>query len=285
MLINLEDIQYQYHLKIISYKIESLIMLNNKSIEDKSNSENKSSENSSLVNKNISQSNLIENMNNNNFIKLKFTLQPNTLEGSKLLTITIIDYSEILNEEQLKNITESIFNNFEEILIKTVPLTKNCESIIIDANINLVFDFWSTWKIMDIGDELVSNLKMNGDPRIVGTKLNYVYFKKYPLTAIIKEVNSYFQEGNEDDDNEWNYKYKVIFENGQSETLNCVFVSCENGSKTWVSAENDINDKIGISKLQELSKRKMIILNEMKKYIEKNKELLIQLYEGSQKKE
>ena len=285
MLINLEDIQYQYHLKIISYKIESLIMLNNKSIEDKSNSENKSSENSSLVNKNISQSNLIENMNNNNFIKLKFTLQPNTLEGSKLLTITIIDYSEILNEEQLKNITESIFNNFEEILIKTVPLTKNCESIIIDANINLVFDFWSTWKIMDIGDELVSNLKMNGDPRIVGTKLNYVYFKKYPLTAIIKEVNSYFQEGNEDDDNEWNYKYKVIFENGQSETLNCVFVSCENGSKTWVSAENDINDKIGIAKLQELSKRKMIILNEMKKYIEKNKELLIQLYEGSQKKE
>lgn len=42
----------------------------------------------------------------------------------------MIDYSETLIEEQLKNITQSIFNNFEDILIKTVPLTKNCESIV-----------------------------------------------------------------------------------------------------------------------------------------------------------
>jgi len=205
-----------------------------------------------------------------NYIKLNLTLQPNTLEGSKLLTITMIDYSETLIEDQLKNITQSIFNNFEDILIKTVPLTKNCESIIIDSNINVVFDFWAAWKIADIGDELVSELKMDGDPHIVGTKLNYKYFKKYALTAIVEEVNSFVQEGNEDDNNEWNYKYKVIFQNGQSETLNCVFVSCENGSKTWVSAENDINDKIGIAKLQELSQRKLIILTSMKNYIEKN---------------
>jgi hypothetical protein len=190
----------------------------------------------------------------------------------------MIDYSETLIEEQIKNITQSIFNNFEDILIKTVPLTKNCESIIIDMNINIVFDFWATWKIADIGDEIVSELKMDGDPELVGTKLNYKYFKKYALTAIVEEVNSFVQEGKEDDNNEWNYKYKVIFQNGQSETLNCVFVSCENGSKTWVSAENDINDKIGIAKLQELSQRKLIILNSMKNYIEKNKDVLMDLY-------
>ena len=74
------------------------------------------------------------------------TLQPNTLEGTKLLTITMIDYYEIFNDEQIKNITQSIFNNFEEILINTVPLTKNSESIVIDANINIVFDFWAHGK-------------------------------------------------------------------------------------------------------------------------------------------
>ena len=44
-------------------------------------------------------------MNNNNekknYIKLILALQPNTLEGSKLLTATMIDYSEILTENQL----------------------------------------------------------------------------------------------------------------------------------------------------------------------------------------
>ena len=287
--ITLDDIQYQYHLKIITYKIESncLNYRQNKQLsQDKNNiSESKSPENSYSINKNITDiNNTIENNSHDkhaqkkNYINLKLTLQPNTLEGSKLLTIAIIDYSETLIEEQLKNIIQSIFNNFEDILIKTVPLTKNCESIIIDSNINIVFDFWATWKIADIGDELVSELKMNGDPQLVGTKLNYIYYKKYPLTAIVEEVNSFVQEGKEDDNNEWNYKYKVIFQNGQSETLNCVFVSCENGTKTWVSAENDINDKIGIEKLQELSQRKLIILNSMKNYIEKNKEILLDLY-------
>lgn len=212
------------------------------------------------------------------------TLQPNTLEGTKLLTITMIDYYEIFNDEQIKNITQSIFNNFEEILINTVPLTKNSESIVIDANINIVFDFWATWKVVDVEEGFVSELKANGDPRIVGTKLNYLYFKKYKITAVVEEVNSYIQEGNEDDNNEWNYKYKVTFQNGQSETLNSIFVSCENGTKTWVSAENDINEKIGIAKLQELSKRKLIILNGMKNYIEKNKEELINLYNQNNNK-
>ena len=274
----MDDIQYQYHLKIISYKIESQYFLINKtSNQDKSNiSENKSSENSYSLNKNISEVNNNEKQNiNKNYIKTTFTLQPNTLEGSKLLTITMIDFSETFNEEQIKNIVQSVFNNFENILINTVPLTKNCESIIIEANINIVFDFWSTWKVALVENSMVTNIKMDGDPRKIGTKLNYFYFKQYPLTAEILEVNSYVQEGNEDDNNEWNYKYKVTFQNGQSETLNSVFVSCENGSKTWVAVENDINEKIGIEKLQELSKRKLIVLNGMKNYIEKNKELLI----------
>lgn len=252
---------------------------NKQSNQDKSNiSEQKSSENSSSGNKNLTESNTKANNNTKNFIKLIFTLQPNTLEGTKLLTITMIDYSEILNEDQIKGVTQTLFSNFQEILINTVPLTKNCESIIIDANINIVYDFWATWKVVEVEGGMVSELKMDGDPRVVGTKLNYIYFKKYPLIAEIKEANSFVQEGNEDDNNEWNYKYTVTFKNGQSETLNCVFVSCENGTKTWVSAENDINEKIGIEKLQELSKRKLIVLNAMKAYIEKNKESLINSY-------
>ena len=180
----------------------------------------------------------------------------------------MIDFSEIFNDEQIKNITQSIFNNFQNILINTVPLTKNCESIIIEANINLVFDFWISWKVANAENSMVTNVKMDGDPRKVGTKINYIYFK-YLLTAEILEVNGFTQEGSEDDNNEWNYKYKITFQNGQSETLNNVFVSCENGKKTWVSVENDI-----IERLQELSKRKLIVLNAMKNYIEKNKEVL-----------
>ena len=88
--------------------------------------------------------------------------------------------------------------------------------------------------------------------------------------AKVEEVNSFFQEGNEDDNNEWNYKYTLFSPEGPGEYLNCVFVSCENGSKTWVSVENDINEKIGIDKLQELSERKLKILNSMKNFIEKN---------------
>ena len=280
----LDDIQYQYYLKIISYKIESPILLINKQLnQDKSNiSDAKSSENSNSGIKVNSESNAKENINYiKNYIKLIFTLQPNTFDGTKLLTIKMIDYSEILNKEQIKNIIQTLFNNFENILIKIVPLTKNSESIIIDANINIVFDFWATWKVADVEDSMVSNMKIDGDPKKVGTKLNYIYFKKYPITAEILEVNKFMQEGDEDDNNEWNYKYKVTFTNGQSETLNSVFVSCENGSKTWVSVENDINEKIGIAKLQELSKRKLIVLNGMKGYIEKNKELLINLYNSN----
>ena len=261
------------------------MLLNKQLDQDKNNtSDAKSSENSNSGNKNFTESNTKENINYiKNYIKLIFTLQPNTFDSTKLLTMTMIDYSEILNEEQIKNIIQSLFKNFEDILIKIVPLTKNSESIIIDANINIVFDFWATWKVADVQNGMVSDLKIEGDPKKVGTKLNYIYFKKYPISAEILEVNSFFQEGNEDDNNEWNYKYKVTFTNGQSETLNSVFVSCENGTKTWVSVENDINEKIGIAKLQELSKRKLIVLNGMKGYIEKNIELLINLYNSNKK--
>ena len=286
--IDLEDIQYEYHLKIISYKIESPILLNKQVCQDKSNnSDNKSSENSYSGNKNTNEicNNTTENNSNNkinthkkNYIKLIFTLQPNTIEGTKLLTITAVDYYEVFKDEQIENITQSIFNNFEEILIKTIPLTKNCESIVIDANINIVFDFWATWKVADLEEGFVTDLKVFGDPRLVGTKLDYIYFKKFRMTAVIEEVNGFTQEGNEDDNNEWIYKYKVIFQNNQSETLTYVFVSCENGTKTWVSSENDINSKLEIEKLQELSKSKLIILTATKNYIEKNKDLLINLY-------
>ena len=166
--IDLEDIQYEYHLKIISYKIESAILLNKQVCQDKSNnSENKSSENSYSGNKNTNEicNNTTENNSNNkinthkkNYIKLIFTLQPNTIEGTKLLTITAVDYYEVFKDEQIENITQSIFNNFEEILIKTIPLTKNCESIVIDANINIVFDFWATWKVADLEEGFVTDL-------------------------------------------------------------------------------------------------------------------------------
>ena len=73
----------------------------------------------------------------------------------------------------------------------------------------------------------------------------------------------------------------MTFENGQSEIMNIVFVSCENGTKTWVSTDNDINPKIGVDKLQELSKRKLQVLNDIQKYIDKNKEYLIYLYNSN----
>ena len=275
ILVNLDEIKYESHLKIISYRIKSSLIKNKSQNNDKS----KSFENNSLNLDNTNESSEKQaNDNNKNYIKLIMTLQPITFEKTKLLTITMIDFSEYLNDAQLKDITKSILNNFYEVIVKTVPLSKNYESIIINANINLVFDFWASWKIKDIGDEFVSNLIIEGDPYIVGTKLNYIYFRKYKLSAIVEEVNKYIQKGNEDDNNEWNYKYRIFFANGQTELLNCIFISCENGNKTLVSAENNINVKIDIDKIQELSKRKLKILKGMKEYIEKNKEFLINSY-------
>ena len=124
------------------------------------------------------------------------------------------------------------------------------------------------------GEDIVKDLVFNGDPKIVGSTLEFTYLNKYRLIAEVIEANSYSQEGNEDDNHEWNYKYKLGIQNGQSEDLNCIFVSCESGSKTWVSVENNINEKIGIERLQELSNRKLKILNIMKLYIENNIEYL-----------
>ena len=239
------------------------------------------SENSSLnKNINITDSTLNEKntQNNNNeiknYIKLIISLQPNTLEGTKLLTITFIDYSEILNENQLKDIVQYLYNNLKEILLEAIPITKNSESIIVNANINLVYNFWANWRTHLVGEDIVKDIIFNGDPKIVGNTLELTYLNKYRLTAKVVEANSFIQEGDEDDNNEWNYKYTLCIPNGEGEDLNCIFVSCENGSKTLVSVENDINEKIGIDKLQELSKRKLYILNSMKNYIEKNIDLL-----------
>ena len=230
------------------------------------------------MNKNLPDTNSYEKTINNNdiknYIKLILTLQPNTLEGTKLLTITLIDYSEILNEYQLREIVQFLFNNLNSTLQKENPITKNCESIIINANINIVYFFWANWRTHLCGPEIVKDIKFNGDPKIVGNTLELTYLNKYRLVATVEEVNSFYQEGDEDDNNEWNYKYKLGISNGQGEDLNNVFVSCENGSKTWVSVENDINEKIGIDKLQELSKRKLMILKSMKNYIENNIDFL-----------
>ena len=202
------------------------------------------------MNKNLPDTNSYEKTINNNdiknYIKLILTLQPNTLEGTKLLTITLIDYSEILNEYQLKEIVQFLFNNLNSTLQKENPISKNCESIIINANINIVYFFWANWRTHLCGPEIVKDIKFNGDPKIVGNTLELTYLNKYRLGI----------------------------SNGQGEDLNNVFVSCENGSKTWVSVENDINEKIGIDKLQELSKRKLMILKSMKNYIENNIDFL-----------
>ncbi len=218
-----------------------------------------------------------KNLRNNedrNHVELILAVQPNTLEQTKLLTITLIDYSEVLNENQLKDIVQCSFDNLFEILQKSVPHTKNCESIIVNANINLVFNFWVNWRTHLVGKDIVKDVKFNGDPKIPGNSLELTYLNKYRLNALTEEANSFIQEGNEDDDNEWNFKYKLCVPEGQGEYFNNIFVSCENGSKTWVSVENEINEKIGIDKLQELSKRKLYILNAMKNYIENNIELL-----------
>lgn len=218
-----------------------------------------------------------KNLRNNedrNHVELILAVQPNTLEQTKLLTITLIDYSEVLNENQLKDIVQCSFDNLFEILQKSVPHTKNCESIIVNANINLVYNFWANWRTHLVGKDIVKDVKFNGDPKIPGNSLELTYLNKYRLIALTEEANSFIQEGNEDDDNEWNFKYKLCVPEGQGEYFNNIFVSCENGSKTWVSVENEINEKIGIDKLQELSKRKLYILNAMKNYIENNIELL-----------
>ena len=212
-----------------------------------------------------------------NYIKLIMMERPNTSDDTKLLTITMIDYSEMLTEDQLKNIVQYMFNNFSTILKETMPINQNSESIIVNANINIVFFFWANWRTHLVGKDIVRDIKFNGDPKIPGNTLEFIYLNKYHMNIIVTEVNSFIQKGNEDDDNEWNYKYTLTVNNGQSESLNCIFLSCENGTKTFVTVENDINKNIGIDGLQELSKRKLYIMTLMKEYIEKNIEYLKKL--------
>jgi len=196
------------------------------------------------------------------------------MDNSKILTVTLIDYSEMLTENQLKNIVQYIFNNLRETLTDAMPINQNSESIIINANINTVFFFFANWRTHLVGKGIVKDIKFNGDPKIPGNSLEINYLNKYKMKVVVEEVNSFIQKGNEDDDNEWNYKYTIIDHKGQSECLNCVFISCENGTKTFVSVENDININIKIDKMQELSKRKLFVLTGMKEYIENNLDYL-----------
>ena len=250
----IEDIQYDFHLKIITYKIESSL-LSNQNFNDKNKSEIYTPENSSNDRQNTDI----------NYIKLIFTLQPNTLEETKLLTITMIDFSETLNEDQLENIIKSIFISFNDIIVKEVPLTKNCESIIINANINIVFDFWENWKFKYIDEKILKTCKIDGEPNKIGTKIDLLFLDKISVVLEILEINRFYQEGNEDDNNEWNYKHKDSYEDGESETFNVIFISCENGTKTYVSFENKINEKVKVKRLTEYAYRKLSLLNERKK--------------------
>ena len=56
-----------------------------------------------------------------------------------------------------------------------------------------------------------------------------------------------------------------------------MFISCENGAKTYLSVENNINEKIIVKEEEELSKRKLDLITSLKDYIEKNKEFLLEL--------
>ena len=239
------------------------------------NAVNSSSENSNSI-KNENDMNSVEKKyyKNLKYLKLIIIERPNTFDDTKLLTITLIDYTEMLTEKQLKNIVHYIFNNLIDSLNEALPINQNSESIIINSNINTVFFFFANWRTHLVGKDIVKDVKFNGDPKIPGNSLEFTYLDKYKIKIIVEEVNSFIQKGNEDDENEWNYKYRIINNQGQSEVLNCIFLSCENGTKTFVSVENDINKNIGIDKLQELYKRKLFILTGMKNYIENNLEFL-----------
>jgi hypothetical protein len=212
-----------------------------------------------------------------NNIKLILTERPITLDATKLLTVTMIDYSETLNETQLKNIVQYVFNNLQESVREALPINTNSESIIINADINIVFFFFANWRTHLVGKEIVKDFKFNGDPKIPGSTIELTYLNKYRIKIIVEEVNSFIQKENEETDKEWNYKYTLEGQKSQSECLNCIFISCENGTKTLVSVENNINENIGIEQIQELSNRKLGILTEIKTYIENNLNDLIKL--------
>ena len=280
--IHLDDLQYENHLKTIIYLIDSRYIQKDKDKEKSSGSSknaiNSFSENS-LSLKNITDTNSGEKKNkiSKNCIKLIITERPNTIDETKLLTVTMIDYSELLNEDQLKNIVQYIFNNLQDSLKAVKPINKNSESVIINANINTVFFFFANWRTRLIGNHIVKDIKFNGDPKIPKNNLELTYLNKYRIKIIVEEVNSYIEKENEENDKEWNYKYTLEGQKSQSECLNCIFISCENGKKTLVSVENNINENIGIERIQELSNRKLRILTEMKKYIENNLGDLIKL--------
>ena len=283
LIIHLDELQYENHLKTIIYLIDSVYIPKDKE-KDKNNSSSKniintSSENSNSI-KNDTDANSGEkkfNKNIKNFIKLIITERPNTFDDTKILTTTLIDYSEMLTDNLLKEIVQYIFKNLRNTLAEAMPINQNSESIIINANINTVFFFFANWRTHLVGKDIVKDIKFNGDLKIPGNSLEINYLNKYKMKIIVEEVNSFIQKDNEDDDNEWNYKYTLIDHKGQSECLNCIFISCENGSKTFVSVENDININIKIDKIQELSKRKLFILTGMKEYIENNLDYLNKL--------
>jgi hypothetical protein len=149
----------------------------------------------------------------------------------------MIDYSESLNENQLKNIVQYVFNNLQDSLRAVKPINKNSESVIINANINTVFFFFANWRTRLLGNHIVKDITFNGDPKIPKNNLELTYLNKYRVKIIVEEVNSYIQKENEESEKEWNYKYTLEGQKSQSECLNCIFISCENATKTLVAVE------------------------------------------------
>ena len=111
---------------------------------------------------------------------------------------------------------------------------------------------------------------MDGEPNKPGSRIHFLFLDKTSVISEILEINRFFQEGNEDDNNEWNYKFRIIYKNGVCETYNAIFISCENGTKTYISLENNINEKIKDKKITEYTYRNLTLLKNIKNYIENN---------------
>lgn len=195
-------------------------------------------------------------------MKLIFLLQKNTLEKSSLLTITLKALNSILNKNQLKQIVDSLFVSIENFLNENFYLSKNIESIVVENNIKNVFDFIVQWKIL-IDQRIIKNLKSHGNLNQIGTIIQFQYLSNIPLTGEILEINK-----EESEDFEWNYKFRIYFENGRKDLINLIFVSCRNCTQTFVSFENETNKQLSNEELNEMSKRKLQILRYLKNYVE-----------------
>ena len=110
--------------------------------------------------------------------------RPNTFDDIQPLTITLVDNTEMLKGNQLKNIFQYIFNNLKDSLNEALPINQNSESIIIDSNINTVLFFFANWRTHLVGKGIVKDVKFNDDPKIPGNSLEFTYINKYKIKIL-----------------------------------------------------------------------------------------------------